>query len=110
MNPSVSLAPNRFAVAFARMAQDDPEQMRTSAFAVLHHPRALAKIHLRLGSGFHFHPRKRHWLGLTHMAGPEFCEMPLLTHEEEIILTTSASDALEVFCADHAPTEKLDIP
>ena len=66
------LPPDHFAVALARMAQDDPKQMRSLAFAVHHHPRALAKIHLGFGSRLHLHPHKRHRLGLAQLPHESF--------------------------------------
>ena len=52
------LPPRRFAVALARMTQDDPIQVRPSPFAVCHHPGTQAKIHLRFNSRLDFHPTK----------------------------------------------------
>lgn len=54
------LTPEHFAVAFARVAQDDPQQMRTaSAARVVHNPGSLTEIHLRLFPGRNFPPAKR---------------------------------------------------
>jgi hypothetical protein len=40
------------------MTQHDPQHMRPPAFAILHHPGSLAKIHLRFRSRLAFHPAK----------------------------------------------------
>ena len=66
------LLPDHFTVAFARMAQDNPKQMRSLPLAVHHHPRALAKIHLGFGSRLHLHPHKRHRLGLPQLPHEPF--------------------------------------
>ena len=47
------LAPDHFAVSLARMAQHHPEQMRPPTLPLLHYPRSLTEIHLRLGSRLH---------------------------------------------------------
>ena len=49
------------------MAQDDPKQMRSLPPALHQHPSTLAKIHLRFGTGFYFHPHKRHRLRLEQL-------------------------------------------
>ena len=59
------LPPRHFAIAFARMAQHHPEQMRSFALAVRQDPGALSIIHLRLGSRLYFHPHKGHRLRLS---------------------------------------------
>ena len=77
------LPPDHFAVAFARMAQNDPEQMGPLPFAVHYHPRALAKIHLSFGSRLHFHPHKRHRLDLPQVPHEPFDR--LITANESMV-------------------------
>ena len=77
------LSPHHLAVAFARMAQHHPEQMWSLALALHHHPRTLAKIHLRFGSRLHFHPYERDRLGLPQLPYKPFDR--LITASESVV-------------------------
>ena len=57
--------PDRFAVALARMTENDAEDMRPLALALDHDPGSLAKVHLHLRAGFTFHPPPRQRRGRT---------------------------------------------
>jgi hypothetical protein len=46
-------------ISAPRMAQNNPEQMRPAALALLDHPRPLAEIHLGLGSRLHLDALER---------------------------------------------------
>ena len=86
------LLPDHFAVAFARMTQDDPKQMGPLPFAFHQHPCPLTKIHLGFGSRRHFHPHKRHRLGLPQMPDEPF--YGLITARESVLTNQVLINAL----------------